>query len=198
MSKICRARFWLMMMGLALGSGGLALGPLWAAEYAAAKHPEVNTKEKVMTVEQITHMPFGLDKASDLGKIEIKLAFHGAKTGAGRQEMTLWGDGRVRLFFSRSDQDKSPKILEGTCEFRRILSLLDFMEGNGVMDGPEHVGEKPGGSARELEIILPGRKKRIFLQDTGDYSVEQVIGAVMLAAGQCLPEALNHRLFPNL
>ncbi|MDQ3003191.1 MAG: hypothetical protein M3Y08_18260 [Fibrobacterota bacterium] len=151
-----------------------------------------------MTVEQIPHMPFGLDKASDLGKIEIKLAFHGAKTGAGREEMTLWGDGRIRLYFSRSDQDKAPKIVEGTCESERILRLLDFMEGNGVMDGPDHVGQKPAGSTRELEIILPDRKKRILLQDTGDYSVEQVIGAVKLAAGQCIPEALNHRLFPNL
>lgn len=153
---------------------------------------------KASQPDKIPFLPFGLDKDSDLGKIRIKLAFHSAKTGAGRQEMTLWGDGRVSLFFSRSDKDKSPKTLEGTCESARIVRLLDFMEGNGVMDGPDQVGEKPGGSTRELEIVLPDRTKRILLRDTGEYSVEQVIGAVKLAAGQCLPEALNHRLFPNL
>jgi hypothetical protein len=34
--------------------------------------------------------------------------------------------------------------------------------------------------------------------EDGGFAINEIIGAVKLATGQCLPDALNHRFFPNL
>lgn len=152
-----------------------------------------------LAIEDFTYIPFGIDKETQLDKVEILLAFYSAKTGAGKQEMLLKGDGTVRLFFSKSMQDKAPKVAEGHCDPAVVLRLLDFMEGQGLFGLPDEVpAEGHPHGRRLLEVHLPGRMKRIALDEPGNYPVEQMIGAVKLAAGQCLPEALNHRFFPNL
>jgi hypothetical protein len=156
-------------------------------------------KEKAMQIEDIPFLPFGLKTMSDLESVKIKLAFISAKTGAGKQEITISGLGHVRLFFSRSFQDKSPKIIEGDCEPERVIRLLDLMEGYGLFGLPDEVpGDDQGASQRLLEVVLPGRTKTIFLQEADVYTIEQMIGAVKMTAAQCVPEVLNHRLFPNL
>ena len=152
-----------------------------------------------MEIEDIANLPFGITKDTPLDQVEVLLAFYSAKTGAGKQEITLRGDGLVRLFLTRSSQDKSPKILEGHCDPASILRLLDLMEGLGIFGLPEEMPSDGHPHARRLlEVKLPGRFKRIALDEPGNYSIEQIIGAVKLAAGLCLPEALNHRFFPNL
>lgn len=40
--------------------------------------------------------------------------------------------------------------------------------------------------------------KRIARDEPGNYTIDRMIGAVKLAAGQCLPNALNYLFFPNL
>lgn len=165
----------------------------------AAKLPPEKSKDQAMQIEDIPYLPFGLTKDSDLDGIRIRLAFISAKTGAGKQEIVLTGKGHVSLFFSRSFQDKAPKIIEGDCDPERILRLLDLMEGNGFFGLPDKIeGQDKGASQRVLEVVLPDRSKTLLVQETGLYTVEQMIGAVKLAAAQCVPEALNHRLFPNL
>lgn len=166
----------------------------------AKSQPPMNAKEKKMiSVEDIPYVPFGITKDTPLDKVEILLAFYSAKTGAGKQEITLRGDGTVRLFFSKSAQDKTPRVVEGQCGVEPVLRLLDLMEGAGLFGLPEEAPSDGHPHARRLlEVKLPGRFKRITLDEPGNYSIEQVIGAVKLAAGQCLPEALNHRFFPNL
>lgn len=150
-------------------------------------------------IEDISYLPFGIDKDTPLDKIEILLAFYSAKSGAGRQEITLRGDGLVRLFFSKSVQDKAPKTVEGKCSPEAVLRLLDLMEGLGLFGLPDEIPSEGHPHARRLlEVRLPGRMKRIALDEPGNYSVEQMIGAAKLTAGQCIPEALNHRFFPNL
>ena len=137
-----------------------------------------------MQIEDFKYLPFGIDTNTDMSQVEIKLAFISAKTGAGKQEITLSGNGQVRLFFSRSFQ---------------VLRLLDFMEGCGLFGLPDQIaGTDRSASQRILEVKLPGRSKRIAIQESDLDSVEQMIGAIMFAAGTCLPEALNNRLFPNL
>lgn len=152
-----------------------------------------------MLIEDIPYLPFGFTQETPLEKVEILLAFYSAKSGAGKQEITLRGDGLVRLFFLKSVQDKAPKTLEGRCDFRAVLRLLDLMEGLGLFGLPEEIPSEGHPHARRLlEVHLPDRTKRIALDEPGNYAIEQMIGAVKLAAGQCLPEALNHRFFPNL
>ncbi|MDQ3003192.1 MAG: hypothetical protein M3Y08_18265 [Fibrobacterota bacterium] len=182
-----------LILGLAAG-GGCGTGG------AGKKQSDpLKAKEKVMTLEEIPYLPFGLDKDTPLDQVEVSLAFHGAKTGAGKQEITLRGDGLVRLFFSRSTQDKAPKTIEGQCNPESILRLLDFMEGNGLFGLPDVVASHGHQHARRLlQVKVPGRMKQIGVDEPGLQAVEQMIGAVMLVAGQCAPEALNNRFFPNL
>jgi hypothetical protein len=162
--------------------------------------PPKTTKEKKMnSVEDIPYVPFGINKDTPLDQVEILLGFYSAKAGAGKQEIRLRGDGKVHLFFTKSEQDTSPKVLEGHCGVEPVLRLLDLMEGLGFFGLPEETPSHGHPHARRLlEVKVPGRFKRIALDEPGNYSIEQVIGAVKLAAGQCLPEALNHRFFPNL
>ena len=167
-------------------------GPLPAA--ATARSAEASG-----SLEGLSYLPFGIDKQTALDKITITLEFFGAKTGAGTQRITLRGDGMARLDFARSVQDKHPKSLEKNCGPATVLRLLDFMESNGVMGMPERIGGEPKGrSQRVLELTLPGQTKRVAVVEDGGFAINEIIGAVKLAAGQCLPEALNHRLFPNL
>ena len=141
----------------------------------------------------------GIGERTALETITVTLDFFGAKTGAGTQRITLRGDGMVRLDFARSVQDKHPKSLEKDCGPATVLRLLDLMEANGVMGMPERIGGEPKGrSQRVLGLNLPGRTKRIAVVEDGGFAINEIIGAVKLAAGQCLPEALNHRFFPNL
>lgn len=162
--------------------------------------PKTETRKgPTMMIEETPYLPFGIGKDTPLDKIEILLAFYSAKTGAGKQEITLRGDGTVRLFFSRSMQDKTPKHMEATCEPGTVLRLLDLMEGLGLFGLPDEVPSEGHPHARRLlEVRLPDRMKRIALDEPGNYAIEQMIGAVKLAAGSCIPEALNHRFFPNL
>jgi hypothetical protein len=156
-------------------------------------------KGPLITTADVPYPPFGIDKETPLDKVEILLGFYSAKTGAGKQEILLKADGSVRLFFSKSMQDKAPKALEGHCQPETVLRLLDLMEGLGLFGLSDEVpAEGHPHGRRLLEVRLPDRMKRIALDEPGNYSVEQMIGAVKLAAGQCLPEALNHRFFPNL
>lgn len=188
-----RAFLFSTVLGLAAGGWheSMARYPQADAHYdsAAAKSP---------TLGKIPFAPFGLEADAPLDKIEVTLAFQSAKTGAGKQEIALRGDGSVRLFFSRSDRDKAPRTLEGRCDPEAIIRLLDFMEGNGLGDASGRTAGARGRSRRILQVTLPHRTMRVSLGGPGDYSLEQMIGAVKLTAGQCLPEALNHRFFPNL
>lgn len=154
-------------------------------------------KEKSMLNEHTPYLPFSLNKNSDFNEIKIRLVFEAGKPNEGRQEICISGSGKIDLFFSRSSQDKNPRILEGNCDQHHIIRLLDFMEGNGIMDA-ESVAENGQGSRRFMELILLGKIKRIYLDEANGYSIQQIVGAIKLAAGQCLPDALNHRFFPNL
>ncbi len=80
-------------------------------QIGATKLPSEKSKDDTMQIDEIPYMPFGLTKESDLDGIRIRLAFISAKTGAGKQEIVLTGKGHVSLFFSRSFQDKTPKIM---------------------------------------------------------------------------------------
>src|SRR4051812_21884883 len=111
---------------------GLVLGAACCQGGSSKKTNALDPKERDMNIEDIANLPFGIDKNTPLDQVEILLAFYSAKTGAGRQEITLRGDGLVRLYFSRSSQDKTPKILESNCGSGTVMRLLDLMEGLGL------------------------------------------------------------------
>lgn len=56
-------------------------------------------KAPTLMIENIPYLPFGIGKETPLDKVKILLAFYNAKTGAGRQEITLRA---VNLFANRN------------------------------------------------------------------------------------------------
>ena len=177
----------------------MILASLFSALILLSGKPGPTPKEKNMSIEEIHYLPFGINKETPLDQIEITLNFYGAKTGAGRQEISLRGDGSITLYFTLSMQDNAPKIIKSKCDPEMVLRLLDFMEGLGLFSLPEEQPSHGHQHARRLlSVKLPDRTKNIALDEAGFEPVEQIIGAIMLTAGQCVPEALNNRFFPNL
>ena len=142
-------------------------------------------------------LPFGLNEA-DLPKVEITYAFYSAKTGAGKQELTVSGSGKVTLLLTRTMGD-APTIREGRIDPRTVSSLLDFMADQGFLGFADHYPTDHDPHARRvLRLVLPSRTKTVMLDEPGFPAFEMVAGATKFAAGLALPEALNHRFFPNL
>jgi hypothetical protein len=78
-----------------------------------------NGEKRPMTTD--TPLPLGITEEMPLNKVELVYGFYSSKTGAGRQELVLFADGTVRLFFSRTYNDSNPKIMEAKCGSDQIL-----------------------------------------------------------------------------
>jgi len=154
-------------------------------------------EKKITTTD--THLPLGITKEMPLNKVELHYGFYSSKTGAGRQEVSFFADGTVKLFFSRSYDDSNPKVLEVKCSSDQILRLFDFLEGMGFLGLPdEFSSNNPSYARRLLKFSMPGREKVVAVDEPGNYVIEQCIGAIKFCAGLCTPEAINQRFFPNL
>jgi hypothetical protein len=142
-------------------------------------------------------LPFGL-KEDQLKEVEVMLGFYSAKTGAGKQEMSIDGTGKVKLFMTRV-RDGEPETREGQVEKVVVVTLLDFLEGQEVLGMDDVYPSDHDPHARRLiRVTLPGQVKNVALDEPGVPAFEQIFGAVRLACGVGMPEALNHRFFPNL
>lgn len=154
------------------------------------------TKGRTMNIERVA-LPFGLSRA-DLNKVEIMYGFYSAKSGAGRQELTIFGSGKVQLLLTRNSE-AVPLIVEGHLNETMIVVLLAFMADQGFMGFdalyPSHDGPH---ARRVLRLTLPSETKTVALDEPGFAAFEMVAGAIKYAAGVALPEALGQRFFPNL
>ena len=104
-------------------------------------------------------LPFGL-KVTDLPQVEIMYAFYSAKTGAGRQELTISGNGTVRLLLTRT-RDDQPVIREAQLHPQVIATLLDFMASQSFLGFSDHYPSSHAHphSRRVLRLVLPGQTK---------------------------------------
>lgn len=142
-------------------------------------------------------LPFGLSR-SDLGKAEIMYGFYSAKPGAGRQELSILGSGKVKLLLTRSSE-AAPSIVEGQLDEKMIVGLLAFMADQGFMGFEDEYPNDDGPHARRLlRLTLPSGTKTVALDKPGFTAFEMIAGAIKYAAGVALPEALGNRFFPNL
>jgi hypothetical protein len=154
------------------------------------------TKGRSMKLENVA-LPFGLSR-SDLNKVEIMYGFYSAKSGAGRQELTIFGTGKVRLLLTRS-REAVPSIVEAQLDEKMIVGLLAFMANQGFMGFEDLYPSHDGPHARRLlRLTLPTGGKTVALDEPGFAAFEMVAGAIKYAAGVALPEALGNRFFPNL
>lgn len=142
-------------------------------------------------------LPFGLTDA-ELPKVEIMYAFYSAKTGAGKQELTIGGDGTVTLLMTKTAGDP-PVTRTGHLDPKIVVSLLGFLSAQGFLGFADEYPAKGDPHARRmLKLVTPRQTKTVALDEPGFPAFEMVAGAVQFAAGIALPEALNHRFFPNL
>lgn len=142
--------------------------------------------------------PFGLTPET-LADVELFYGFQSSKTGAGKQEIVIRGDGDVRLFFSRSMYDEEPQVREGRLPEEVILRLLEVVEEQHLFHLEDHYPpEGPSRGGWIIRVELPDKSKRVAVEGTHPPPFERVAGAMKLAAGLALPEALGGRLFPTL
>lgn len=142
--------------------------------------------------------PFGLTPET-LSDVELSYGFQSSKTGAGQQDIVIRGDGHVRLFFSRSMYDEEPQVREGQLPQEVILRLLEVVEEQDFFYLEDHYPpEGPSRGGWIIHVALPDSSKRVAVEGTHPPAFERAAGAIKLAAGLALPEALRGRLFPIL
>jgi hypothetical protein len=142
--------------------------------------------------------PFGLTPET-LADVELFYGFQSAKTGAGKQEIVIHGDGAVRLFFSQSRYDEEPQVREGRLPEEVVVRLLEVVEEQHLFHLEDHYPpEGPSRGGWIIRVDLPDKSKRVAVEGTHPPSFERVAGAIKLAAGLALPEALGGRFFPTL
>lgn len=141
-------------------------------------------------------LPFGLREA-DLPRVEIMYAFYSAKTGAGKQELTVSGAGKVTLLMTRTMGDQ-PQVLQGSLHPQAVVALLEFMADQNFLGFSDHYPSQHPHARRVLRLVLPGQTKTVMLDEPGFPAFEMVAGAVKYAASLARPEVLHNRFFPNL
>ena len=145
----------------------------------------------------VVPLPFGLTDA-DIPKIEILYGFYSMKTGAGKQEITVTGTGKVTLLLTKTAGD-TPQTRTGQLDPKVVIALLDFMADRGFKNFDDHYPPKGDPHAREvIKLVTPKWTKTVALDQPGFPAFEMLAGAVKFAAGIAVPEALNNRFFPNL
>lgn len=166
--------------------------------FSQAHKPKSDLSKKGIPMpSQSESLPFGLNK-SGLAEVEILYGFYSSKTGAGKQEITISGNGRVKLFLTRSFS-AAPETIEVSVPTDLVVRLLDLMAGEGFLNLNDHYPAQHDPHARRvIRLSLPDADKTVIVDEPNCPEFERVAGAISLLAGIASPEALGHRLFPNL
>jgi hypothetical protein len=153
-----------------------------------------------------------MSPSPDLGPLPFKLtpetlegcslsySYQSPKVGAGRQELSVAGDGAVRL--SRTIVfDDEPEVREGKAPRALVARLLDLVEEERFLGLAELYPREDGGqsSRRTIVLVLPdGREHTVCVDEPRCPEFERVAGAIKVVAGAALPDALGLRFFQNL
>ena len=150
--------------------------------------------------------PYSLSP-DQLVAVEVTLAYHSPKTGAGEQELVVGGkvEGKpdqVRVRLRRSANleaplDERPGVAPRVA-LERLLAL--FAEDGFLTLEQEYEanGDMLSGR-RSLRLVLPDHDHRVTVEHpVACAEFERLAGATKLVAALALPEALGHAFFPNL
>ena len=147
-------------------------------------------------MDELGPLPFMLSQ-ENLAKVQIAYASYSAKTGVGKSEISIFGVGRVKLLEETCLDDPNPKVLEGEIPLPILVRVLDAMEEEeffALEDLYQHSGTPTG--TRVIELSLPEKSKKVILmQPALCLPFERIAGAIKLAAGLVLPDALQYRFF---
>lgn len=138
--------------------------------------------------------------------VEVTLAYHSPKTGAGRQELVVGGavegkkDGvlvRLRRTASREAPLDERQGVAPRDAFERLLAL--FAEEGFLALDQEYPAPPPPRGKRSMQLVLPDHDHCVFVAyPTPCAEFERLAGATKLVAALALPEALGHAFFVNL
>lgn len=167
----------------------------------APKRPAAAKQEgKKVSSPNVIQLPFEL-KAEQLAGVEIFHAFYSGKTGAGKQEVTLRGDGTVHLMKTKA-YNLPPETLDGKLQrmnFIRLLEVAEEVNFRGLAEDYKPTSGDPYWR-RVIRLTLPdGRVHTVAVQnDLLQPEFERLAGAIRVVASMAVPEMLQHRFFPNL
>jgi hypothetical protein len=159
---------------------------------------DLETKEKGSAMQEKKEpiLPFHL-KISDLPMVEFGCEISSSKGEFGTETIRISGSTGVTL--SRMDT-KTGKVseLRGKIDPQALITLIRLFEETGFMEAEEENLGDPEGLKRTLALALPGRKKKVEIVGMESEESNRLIGAVKLAAGLGVPEALQRKFLNNL
>jgi hypothetical protein len=142
-------------------------------------------------------IPFQLD-AAGLGQAKVFLAHYSSKTGAGKEQIEILGDGTVHLITSKN-YEAPEQVTLGKIAPNRFATLLAMMEAEKFLGLEEEYGSHGHSGRKHIRLTLPSEEKSVYV-DQGEScpAFDRIWGAIKTAAGLGTPLALKHRLFFRL
>lgn len=167
---------------------------------ACAQPPKPNPQENKMSASNVIELPFGI-KPKQMAAVEIVYRYQSYKTGAGKQEVHLLGDGQIRLVKTRA-YNLPEEIKEGKLQRMYFVRLLEMFEDANFM-GMEEEYKSPGGDPywkRSITLKLDDERTHTVgvTNDHLHVPFEQLAGAIRILTSLGVPEILKKQFFPNL
>jgi len=145
----------------------------------------------------MTQRPFPLPldlTEEDLLKVEVMYGLYSSKTGAGVEEVYLFGSGKVVLKRTAS-YDAVPEIIETPLDVDVLLRLLELFEDQrffGLED--TYYAEHPG-LRRIVSVVAPTQSKKVAVDNVGNAQFERAVSALLFAASLVEPRVTGRRFF---
>jgi len=142
--------------------------------------------------------PFGLD-TKGLNSVKIFLAVYVPKSGMGKEQLEILGNGTVRLI--RSDNYQAPdKILEGKVDPEGVAALLALFEREDFMAlETAYTTKSPIKTTRQIKLTLPSGEKSVHAESGSEpQAFVRLLGAVRVLVGMGDARALSRQYFPYL
>lgn len=138
-----------------------------------------------------------------LDQVEVFYAFLSPKTGAGRQELRIKGNGDVQLLRSMA-YDQPAETRDAKAPREVAHRMLDVMEDEGFF-GLEDVYEQqpPTGGRFIVRVTLPGGNVKqvavdVVPEERPPAAFAGAVAAIKLVAGLATPEAMHGRFWSTL
>ncbi|MEA2697474.1 MAG: hypothetical protein QOI66_1745 [Myxococcales bacterium] len=137
--------------------------------------------------------PFGIT-AAELPSVAVRYSLYSSKSGAGVEEIYLYGDGRVTLrrtaAFNAEPEERQGIMPAGI--FERLLEIADDQRFEALDE--ETLAKEPG-LRRVLAVRFPGREIQVIVDNIGNAQFERIVSAVIFAASLATPAVLQGRFF---
>ena len=141
-------------------------------------------------------MPYQL-KLTDLPSVEVVCRIESPKGEFGAEMIRISGATGVTLSHTDTKMGKASE-LHGKIDPQALVTLIRLFEESGFMESEEENHGESEGPKRTLTLVLPGRKKRTEIIGMELSEFNRLIGAIKLAAGLGVPEALQKKFLNHL